>query len=41
MLLLVSVSAVNFKLGCIALKSSSIFWIFVWLESRISSMSST
>jgi len=40
-LLLVSVSAVNFRLGCTALKSSNMFWMFVWLESKINSMSST
>ena len=34
-LLLVSISAVNFRLGCTALKSSNMFWMFVWLESKI------
>ena len=40
-LLLVSASTVNFRLGCIALKSSSKLGMFVWLESKINSMSST
>ena len=39
-LLLVSVSAVNVRLGYTAL-SSNVFSMFVWLGSKINSMSST
>ena len=40
-LLLVSVSGVNFRLRCTVLKSSNIVWMLVWLESKINRLPST
>ena len=31
----------NFRFGCITLKSSNMFWMCVWLELKINSISST